>query len=285
MAINREKLKKVGPQLCWGSPFLQKGMAGEAVALRAESELALGRMVDAVWTAINEAETKEDEVVRANGNEAEAAMAEAISLLNHFPATTREPLMKMALGAGSCKLSTMKPKKKILSKKKKKLFETKQSTLGGEKINNAGQNIQISEIEFGLLSVWVPGLVSFSKVPSKLVEIREYLKTIRNSDHATLHTTDLTRSMKCRERAAIKSLQTLIPNEVKKQEINRSQSCALCCFVAKQRIASLRSKEAFHRRMDSWAGFVVLSVCLSFCQNQILSVKIGIGGLAVHQKK
>ena len=51
------------------------------------------------------------------------------------------------------------------------------------------------------------------------------------------------------------------------------------------RIASLRSKEAFHRRMDSWAGFVVLSVVLSVCQNQILSVKIGIGGLAVHQKK
>ena len=145
--FKREKLKRGGPQLCWGSPSLQKGMAGEAVALRAESELALGRRVDAVQTAINEAETKEDEVVRANGNEAEAAMAEAISLLNHFPATTRETLMKMALGAGSCKLSTMKPKKKILSKKKKKLFETKQSTLGGEKTDNAGQNLQISEIE------------------------------------------------------------------------------------------------------------------------------------------
>ena len=65
----------------------------------------------------------------------------------------------------SSNLTVMNKEKILLKKKKKKLFETKQSTLGGEKIYYAGQNLKISEIEFGSLSVRVPGLVSFFKAP------------------------------------------------------------------------------------------------------------------------
>ena len=56
--------------------------------------------------------------------EADAAMA----MTNPSDAIMAE--MKMALGAGSCKLTTMKPKKKLY-KKRKKLSETKQSLTSG----------------------------------------------------------------------------------------------------------------------------------------------------------
>ena len=224
--------------------------------------------------------------------EADAAMAMA------KPSDAIMAEMKMPLGAGSRKLSTMKPKKKILFKKKKKLSETKKSLFSatssdyssnltvmkkeisemlllngcdikilsgdhgspstlfctrykclvmnkvmtilssdGKNNNDVGHNFQI---EFRLFGVRVSP-VSFYKAFTKYLEIRGYLKTIRNEVFANLFTTYVAQSMKWRERVVIKLLRC-------------------------------EATEAFHRRMDSWAGFVVLSVCLSFCLSKSNSV-------------
>ena len=89
--------------------------------------------------------------------------------------------------------------------------------------NNAGRNFKIKLESFG---VQVSSHVSFSKDPAKLVEIKEYLKTVRNDVHATLLTTSVTWSMKWRKRAVIKFLHTLVSNEVKTQHTKQTQRCS-----------------------------------------------------------
>ena len=93
---------------------------------------------------------------------------------------------------------------------------------GGKNNNDVGHNLQI---EFGLFGVRVSP-VSFYKASTKSLEIRGYLKRIRNEVFANLFTTSVAQSMKWRKRAVIKFLCNLLSNEVKKQEINQSQSCA-----------------------------------------------------------
>ena len=165
MPVNGKKPKKVVMKLCWGSPLLQNGVAGEAAALRPNQNwLSEGGSMTL---------TVDKNELHDLSHAANTSIIKLIRKKMHMTKLKRQTLTPNFHKHRKARCKILKPVISLSVGSKSVINKVMTISSSGEKNNNdVGHNLQI---EFGLFGVRVSP-VSFYKASTKSLEIRGYLK-------------------------------------------------------------------------------------------------------------